>query len=45
MAHLFDTTLTRSEATDIAWSVAAVSMAGANGPSGTEFALAMGCAP
>jgi hypothetical protein len=44
MAHLFDTTLTRAEATDIASSVAAMWKAGANRSSGTEFALPMGCA-
>lgn len=44
MAYLFDTTLTPAEATHIASSVAAVSMAGANGTACTEFALAMGCA-
>jgi len=41
MAHLFDTTLTHAETTDIASRVAAVSMVGANDRSGTELALAM----
>lgn len=45
MAHLFDTTWIRCEASTIASTAAAVSMVGANDPSGTVSALAMGCAP